>query len=33
MDKLLITGGARLNGDIRISGAKTLPCLFCALPC
>jgi len=33
MDKLLITGGARLNGDIRISGAKNaaLPILCAAL--
>ncbi|MFZ6692328.1 UDP-N-acetylglucosamine 1-carboxyvinyltransferase [Undibacterium sp. SXout20W] len=33
MDKLLITGGSRLNGDIRISGAKNaaLPILCAAL--
>ncbi|MFZ6847644.1 UDP-N-acetylglucosamine 1-carboxyvinyltransferase [Undibacterium sp. RuRC25W] len=33
MDKLLITGGTRLNGDIRISGAKNaaLPILCAAL--
>ncbi|HCL54588.1 MAG TPA: UDP-N-acetylglucosamine 1-carboxyvinyltransferase, partial [Pseudomonas sp.] len=33
MDKLIITGGARLDGEIRISGAKNaaLPILFSAL--
>ena len=33
MDKLLITGGAKLNGEVRISGAKNaaLPILACTL--
>ena len=33
MDKLLITGGSRLNGEARISGAKNaaLPILCAAL--
>ncbi len=33
MDKLIIKGGARLNGDVRISGAKNsaLPILACTL--
>ena len=33
MDKLIITGGNRLNGDIRISGAKNaaLPILCAGL--
>lgn len=28
MDKLLITGGTRLNGEVRISGAKKLGIAF-----
>ena len=33
MDKLIITGGARLEGEVRISGAKnaTLPILAATL--
>ena len=35
MDKLIITGGARLDGEIRISGAKNsaLPILAATLLC
>jgi UDP-N-acetylglucosamine 1-carboxyvinyltransferase len=33
MDKLLIEGGARLTGEIAISGAKNAACPSCVRRC
>ena len=33
MDKLRITGGAQLHGEITISGAKNSACRSCAPAC